>query len=515
MRKPNLATSLIILNLILIASLIFLSTNQWVKAQSTQLPSVPPLISYQGFLTDDAGQPIDGSRDIVFRIYALAYDSIVLWQETHAGVQVSAGDFSVHLGEFTPFPEWLFNTPERWLEIQIEGVFLSPRQRFTSVPYALNADKLDGYDSQEILAGQLPPGAIVWFPESRSPEGYSPHPTALGEDVGPWEPIAVLPVSLIGMYSCNIWTGSDVLCWGSHEGQPKGVRYKYSENKWYSISTLGSPESINAFSSIWTGTEMIVWGGLNSTIHPLNSGARYNPVTDTWLPISLLNAPSPRLEHSSVWTGSEMIIWGGSYDGSNLLGDGFRYNPINDTWQAINLEGSPSARSAHVGLWTGSEMIVFGGYAGGSSYYADGALYNPITDRWRVMNKEGAVTGVTFPNTSSAVWTGSEMVFSYGNHLLFFNPVSNTWRDRHCFQFNLGAGAPLGEQISLIESYLITQGMIYELIEDKTIVELPINYWSSMFWTGQDLLILDVPGFSGSITGLRHQIELIFPYQKD
>ncbi len=183
MRKPNLVSSLIILNLILIATLIFLSTSQWVKAQPTQSQTTPPIISYQGFLTDDTGQPVDGIKDLVFRIYASDSDPSALWQEMHAGVPVSAGDFAVLLGEFTPFGDDLFDSPDRWLEIEVEGVTLSPRQPFTSVPYALNADKLDGLDSQEIMAGQLPPGAIVWFPEKRAPEGYSPHPTALGEDV--------------------------------------------------------------------------------------------------------------------------------------------------------------------------------------------------------------------------------------------------------------------------------------------------------------------------------------------
>jgi len=509
MRKTNLATSLIILNLILIASLIFLSTSQWVKAQSTQLPSVPQLISYQGFLTDDAGQPIDGSRDIVFRIYALAYDSIVLWEETHAGVQVSAGDFAVHLGEFTPFPEGLFNTPERWLEIEIEGVFLSPRQRFTSVPYALNADKLDGYDSQEILAGQLPPGAIVWFPESRSPEGYSPHPTALGEDVGPWEPIAVLPASLIGSYFCKIWTGEDVLCWGSHAGQPGGVRYNYSENAWYPISSVGGPEAYASFSSIWTGSEMIVWGGRNLSNTSINSGARYNPTNDTWTPVSTLNAPSPHEEHGAIWTGSEMIVWGGL----ESSGDGYRYNPINDTWAAISIEADPSPRFENIMLWTGSEMIIWGGQNGG--YFVDGSLYNPTTDNWRSMSNLGAVTSAYTEFSSTAVWTGSEMVHSYGDHLFFYNPLTNSWRNSYCFQHDIMAGAPLGRKISLAGNYIIAQGCMYDFSQNKVVAKFPAAYWSYLFWTGQELLFLDVPTYGASITGMRHSIELIFPYQKD
>lgn len=516
MRKPNLATSLIMLNLILIASLIFVSTSQWVKAQSTQLPSVPHFISYQGFLTDDTGEPIDGTRDIVFRIYALAYDAIVLWEEPHTDVQVSQGDFSVLLGELTPFPEWLFDTPERWLQIEIEGVYLSPRQRFTSVPYALNADKLDGYDSQEILASQLPSGAIVWFREGTEPTGYTPHPTALGEDVGPWEPIALPNSDLqndLNTYQCNVWTGIEVLCWGVRDGQPSGIRYNYKTDTWSPISPIGAPESMYYFSSIWTGSEMIVWGGSNGN-EALNSGARYNPSTDTWMPLSIVNAPY-LVEHGAIWTGKEMIVWVGQ--------EGYRYDLAKDTWMAISSEGAPSPRYNNIILWTGSEMIIWGGVNSNSTgFFRNGARYNPEDDTWISMSDVGGV-GTAYTNgypgiTNSAVWTGTEMAISYGNHLLFYNPSNDTWRDKICFQSTDKNGTFPVERIALADRNIFTQTSIYDLTKDKVIARFPAWNWSKLFWTGQEILIFESPemgGWNPNYIGMRHSIELIFPYQKD
>lgn len=508
MRKPNLVSSLIILNLILIASLIFLSTSQWVKAQPTQLQTTPPIISYQGFLTDDTGQPVDGTKNLVFRIYASDSDPSALWQETHTGVPVSAGDFAVLLGEFTPFGEDLFDSPDRWLEIEVEGVTLSPRQPFTNVPYALNADKLDGLDSQEVMAGQLPPGAIVWFPEDRAPEGYSPHPTALGEDVGPMEPIAVLPGNLTGEYVCKIWTGSDVLCWGSRDSQPAGIKYRYSENAWYELSDIGAPETRQNFSSIWTGTEMIVWGGYDLTGNKTNSGFRYNPSTDSWTPLTINDAPSPRVSHGAIWSGSEMIIWGGMGD-SGFLGDGYRYNPTSDQWVAIDIEGAPSPRAEHVALWTGSEMIIWGGLLG----EVDGALYDPLTDSWRPMSNLGGVYGYSSEEVSNVVWTGIELALTHNDHIYFYNPTTDIWRNRFCIQND--APGILGSSISLTGNYLITQGSLFDLTQDKIVARFPEVSWSFSFWTGQEVVLLDVYKALAFPTGMRHQIELIFPYQKD
>ncbi len=69
------------------------------------LADVPPEISYQGRLTDDAsGEPIpDGSYEFVFRLYDTPSSGAALWTETHTGVQVSDGLYYVMLGSITSF----------------------------------------------------------------------------------------------------------------------------------------------------------------------------------------------------------------------------------------------------------------------------------------------------------------------------------------------------------------------------------------------------------------------------
>jgi hypothetical protein len=83
----------------------------------------------------------------------------VLWSETQA-VEVNNGIYDVRLGAFNPIPESAFSAGEAYLEVNVEGERLIPRQPVTSVPYAyfaqsvpdgpgsgLDADLLDSLDS--------------------------------------------------------------------------------------------------------------------------------------------------------------------------------------------------------------------------------------------------------------------------------------------------------------------------------------------------------------------------------
>ena len=103
--------------------------------------AVPMMINYQGLLSDrDTGEPIEGTCDLVFKIYNHPTDTdptALLWEETHAGVKVADGVFSVILGSASALSEAHFSRPDRWLETVVEGETLAPRQRLTSVPYSI------------------------------------------------------------------------------------------------------------------------------------------------------------------------------------------------------------------------------------------------------------------------------------------------------------------------------------------------------------------------------------------
>ena len=102
--------------------------------------AVPPAISYQGYLTDPSGSPVDGNVDITFSLYDAETSGSHSWQETQISIAVSKGLFKVELGSISPFATGQFDIP-MWLGIQVGAdAEMSPRQPLSSVGYALKAE---------------------------------------------------------------------------------------------------------------------------------------------------------------------------------------------------------------------------------------------------------------------------------------------------------------------------------------------------------------------------------------
>jgi hypothetical protein len=116
-------------------------------AAAAQVPDIPQMISYQGYLTDDAGEPVDGVRSIEFAIHTGPSGAGAAWSETHE-VTLTAGVFTVLLGSVNPIPYAVFDGGERYLAVRVGGgEELAPRQRLVSAGYcfkAHDAELLDG-----------------------------------------------------------------------------------------------------------------------------------------------------------------------------------------------------------------------------------------------------------------------------------------------------------------------------------------------------------------------------------
>ncbi len=119
---------------------------------------VPLQINYQGYLADSSGMPVTGTNiPMKFRIFDVATGSTDLWAEDQA-VDVQSGIYDVVLGDGTTtngtFDTALFATQPLWLEVEVNGETMSPRQKITSVAYAMQAgqaDTLDGMDSTDFM----------------------------------------------------------------------------------------------------------------------------------------------------------------------------------------------------------------------------------------------------------------------------------------------------------------------------------------------------------------------------
>jgi hypothetical protein len=128
----------------------------------------PGLLNYQGVLRDDADDAIDGTRDMVLRLYDTAGDAFcnggtLLLTDSHeaagtGAVEITNGLFDLHIGggSITPGTEGTLAEVFRdhaaaYLEVTVQGEKLCPRIRVVSAGYSLNADHLDGADSAYFL----------------------------------------------------------------------------------------------------------------------------------------------------------------------------------------------------------------------------------------------------------------------------------------------------------------------------------------------------------------------------
>jgi hypothetical protein len=113
-------------------------------AAVSQAEAIPALINYQGEVRDSQGNPLDGIYTMQFRIYSASDTGSALWGEQQS-VDVNNGIYNVYLGAGAKITggddlgATIFSSGDRWLEVNIEGETLSPRQRISSVAFAFRA----------------------------------------------------------------------------------------------------------------------------------------------------------------------------------------------------------------------------------------------------------------------------------------------------------------------------------------------------------------------------------------
>jgi filamentous hemagglutinin len=121
-------------------------------------------INYQGKVEDTTGVAMaDGQYNMKFKIFAASSGGNALWTETwdssSTRVTMTGGLFSLALGTHVTMTGSVdFNSDSLFLQIEFDpgndDVYeetFSPRRRFASVPYAHNADMLDGLHASQFI----------------------------------------------------------------------------------------------------------------------------------------------------------------------------------------------------------------------------------------------------------------------------------------------------------------------------------------------------------------------------
>lgn len=100
------------------------------------------LFTYQGQLLDASGNPLtNNSLPMIFRLFIVPTAGSPCWTENHTGpnsVSVQNGLFHVQLGRITSLPVSCFSS-DTYLELEVNGQTLTPRELLTSVAFSLEA----------------------------------------------------------------------------------------------------------------------------------------------------------------------------------------------------------------------------------------------------------------------------------------------------------------------------------------------------------------------------------------
>ncbi|TFG97657.1 MAG: tail fiber protein [Calditrichales bacterium] len=112
--------------------------------------SVPQLINYQGFLTNQNGEALTNNYNLIFRLYPDTSTLNSDWNEEQT-VKVVNGMYNVLLGSSIPLSAEILDN-NSFLGITVKGeVEMKPRLHLVSVPYSYHSDKVDNEDAADFV----------------------------------------------------------------------------------------------------------------------------------------------------------------------------------------------------------------------------------------------------------------------------------------------------------------------------------------------------------------------------
>ena len=127
-----------------------------VNNERTSVAAVPRKVAYQGILTKDNGQPADDRMySVKFRLYNLLEGGEPFWEESQI-IFINDGLLSATVGVYNELNKIPANA---FLEVEVGGSVLEPRQEMTSVFYSIISDTsyfAKGYTRTE----DLPPVSL-------------------------------------------------------------------------------------------------------------------------------------------------------------------------------------------------------------------------------------------------------------------------------------------------------------------------------------------------------------------
>jgi hypothetical protein len=242
----------------------------------TAQASVPSTMTYQGYLTDLASRPVDGTFAMRFSLYRQAQDGDAFWQEDWAQVTVSKGAFNIALGTHTPLQQGWFGQGGIFVEVSVEGDVIAPRQQLNSVAFAIEAA-----NAQDVRNADINPRSInVGGQQIVSEDGTWVGPSAgLQGPQGPEGPAGAGHNLQCDVGQMIIWRNGGWACEAPPE-QPNRGGVCYTA---FGINSCGA-----GFAAVLTG-----WQANYEAIRNVNSSTNFGSVTGPYCQSLPQGSPEP------------------------------------------------------------------------------------------------------------------------------------------------------------------------------------------------------------------------------
>lgn len=128
---------------------------------SNMVQAVPMMTTYQGHLADANGHPLNTTVNMMFALYDAPTGGTLVWSETHSGVTITQGVFSVVLGSDEPFEQEDFEG-ERYLGMTVgDDPEMMPREQLTSVAFAIKAGIAESVVDSAVGTDKLAENAVT------------------------------------------------------------------------------------------------------------------------------------------------------------------------------------------------------------------------------------------------------------------------------------------------------------------------------------------------------------------
>lgn len=123
--------------------------------------AVPMTTTYQGYLENADGEPLNATVNMTFALYATAQGGSAVWTETHQQIEVTDGVFSVTLGSQNSFTDDSLED-NRYLGVTVgTDPEMTPRQPLTSAFFAMRAGVADSVKAASVETEAIADGAVT------------------------------------------------------------------------------------------------------------------------------------------------------------------------------------------------------------------------------------------------------------------------------------------------------------------------------------------------------------------